>query len=154
MRSLPLAAALALLAAPASAQPSGVTGTWLTASGVGQVKIGPCPDAASGAICGTIVGLINPKGPDGKAVAPEAVTDYRNENPALRSRKMIGMTLIWGFKATSDPNTFENGQIYNGENGKTYSANISLQPDGKLRLRGYVGSPMLGETQLWTRVSQ
>jgi uncharacterized protein (DUF2147 family) len=148
------AAALALLAVPASAQQSGVVGTWLTASGVGQVKIGPCPDVASGAICGTVVGLINPKGPDGKVVAPETMTDSRNENPALRSRKVIGMPLIWGFKATSDPNTFEGGQIYNGENGKTYSANISLQTDGKLRLRGYVGSPMLGETQLWTRVSQ
>ena len=154
MRSLLLAAALALFAAPASAQQSGVMGTWLTASGVGQVKVGPYPHAASGVICGTIVGLINPKGPDGRVVAPEAVTDYRNENPALRSRKMIGMPLIWGFKATSDPNTFESGQIYNGENGKIYSANISLQTDGKLRLRGYVGSPMLGETQLWTRVSQ
>ena len=154
MRRLLVAAALALSAVPAAAQPSGVMGTWLTASGVGQVKVGPCPDAASGAICGTVVGLINPKGPDGKVMASEAVTDYRNENPALRSRKIIGMTLIWGFKATSDPNTFESGQIYNGENGKTYSANISLQADGKLRLRGYVGSPMLGETQLWTRVSQ
>ena len=44
------------------------------------------------------------------------------------------------------------GQIYNGENGKTYNANISLQPDGTLRLRGYVGSPMFGETQIWTRI--
>ena len=153
MRSLLLAAALALFAAPASAQQSSVVGTWLTASGVGQVKIGPCPDPASGAICGTIVGLINPKGPDGKVVAPEAATDYRNENAALRSRKVIGMPLIWGFKATSDPNTFESGQIYNGEDGKTYTANISLQSDGKLRLRGYVGAPMFGETQLWTRVN-
>lgn len=149
-----VAAAFALLAVPASAQQSGVMGTWLTASGVAQVRIAPCAAAASGALCGTIVGLINPKGPDGKAVAPEAATDFRNENQALRGRKVIGMPLIWGFKATSDPNTFESGQIYNGENGKTYSANISLQPDGKLRLRGYVGSPMFGETQLWTRVSQ
>lgn len=154
MRSLTLAAALALLAVPVSAQQSGVMGTWLTASGVGQVKIGPCADAASGAICGTIVGLVDPKGPNGIVVAPEAAIDYRNEDPALRGRKMIGIPLIWGFKATSDANTFESGQIYNGENGKTYSANISLQPDGKLRLRGYVGSPMLGETQLWTRISQ
>jgi len=149
-----IAAALALFAAPAFAQQSGVIGTWLTASGVAQVRIASCPDAASGPLCGFVVGLINPKGPDGKVVAPEAATDYRNENPALRSRKVVGMPLIWGFKATSDPSTFEGGQIYNGENGKTYSANISLQPDGKLRLRGYVGSPMLGETQLWTRVSQ
>ena len=149
-----LPAVLALSAVPASAQQSGVMGTWLTASGAAQIRITPCPDAASGPICGVIVALINPKGPDGKGVAPEALTDYRNENAALRSRKVIGMPLFWGFKATSAPNTFESGQIYNGENGKIYSANISLQPDGKLRLRGYVGSPMLGETQLWTRVSQ
>jgi len=149
-----VAAAFALFAVPASAQQSGVMGTWLVASGVAQVRIAPCADAASGPLCGTIVALINPKGADGKVAAPEAVTDYRNDNPALRGRKVIGMPLIWGFKATSDPNTFDSGQIYNGENGKTYSANISLQPDGKLRLRGYVGSPMFGETQLWTRVSQ
>jgi len=67
------------------------------------------------------------------------------------SRKILGMPLIWGFKKTSDPNAFEGGQIYNAENGKIYSANISLQPDGTLRLRGYVGSPMFGETQIWTR---
>jgi uncharacterized protein (DUF2147 family) len=154
MKEWIVAASLALLAVPASAQQSGVMGTWLTASGVGHVRIAPCADAASGALCGTVVGLINPKGPDGQPVAPDAATDYRNENPAFRSRKVIGMPLIWGFKKTADPNTFEDGQIYNGENGKTYNANISLQPDGKLRLRGYVGTPLFGETQVWTRISQ
>ena len=68
--------------------------------------------------------------------------------------KGCAMPLIWGFKATSDPNTFESGQIYNGENGKIYNANISLQADGTLRLRGYVGTPLFGETQVWTRVRQ
>jgi uncharacterized protein (DUF2147 family) len=87
-------------------------------------------------------------------VAPEMATDYRNENASLRSRKVIGMPLIWGFKKTNEPNTFEEGQIYNGEDGKIYTANISLQPDGKLRLRGYVGTPLFGKTQLWTRISQ
>jgi uncharacterized protein (DUF2147 family) len=154
MKKVLLAAVLAALAAPASAQQPGVMGTWLTASGVAQVRIGPCADAAGGALCGFVVGLINPKGPNGQVVAPEAATDFRNENPAMRGRKVIGMPLIWGFKKGSDANTFEDGKIYNGEDGKTYSANISLQPDGKLRLRGYVGSPMLGQTQLWTRVSQ
>jgi uncharacterized protein (DUF2147 family) len=152
MRQLFVLVSLVLFASPAMAQQSGVMGTWLTASGVAQVKIGPCGDPKQGPVCGFIVGLINPKGPDGKVVAPEVATDYRNENTALRSRKVIGMPLIWGFKPTSDPNAFEGGQIYNGENGKTYTANLSLQPDGKLRLRGYVGSPLFGETQLWTRV--
>jgi uncharacterized protein (DUF2147 family) len=153
MRTLIATVALCIAATTASAQQGSVTGTWLTASGVAQVRIGPCSDASAGPICGYIVNLINPKGPDGQVVAPDAATDYRNENPALRSRKVIGMPLIWGFKKTADPNAFEDGKIYNGENGKTYNANISLQPDGKLRLRGYVGTPMFGETQLWTRVN-
>ena len=154
MRRLIALASMILFATSASAQPSKVMGTWLTQSGVAQVKIAPCADPKAGALCGTVVGLINPKGPNGQVVAPETVTDYRNPDPALRSRRMIGMPLIWGFKATSDPNAFEDGKIYNGENGKTYSANIGLQADGKLRLRGYVGSPMFGETQVWTRISQ
>ena len=159
MRRLVVLASMMLLATSAQssgvmAQQSGVMGTWLTQSGVAQVKIAPCADPKTGAVCGTIVGLINPKGPNGNVVAPETVTDYRNPDPALRSRKMLGMPLIWGFKTGSDANTFEDGKVYNGENGKIYSANISLQPDGKLRLRGYVGSPMFGETQVWTRISQ
>ena len=153
MRKLVLLALLGALASAASAQSPSVMGTWLTASGLAQVRLGPCPDPSSGPICGTVVGLINPKGPDGNAVTPDGATDYRNPDPALRTRKVIGMPLIWGFKKTSDPNAFEDGHIYNGENGKTYNANISLQPDGKLRLRGYVGTPMFGETQLWTRVN-
>jgi uncharacterized protein (DUF2147 family) len=153
MRKLVLVALLGALASTASAQTPSVMGTWLTASGIAQVRIGPCPDPANGPICGLVAGLINPKGPDGNTVAPDMATDYRNPDPALRTRKVIGMPLIWGFKKTADPNAFEDGHIYNGENGKTYNANISLQPDGKLRLRGYVGTPMFGETQLWTRVN-
>ncbi len=153
MKKVLLVALLGALVSSASAQQPSVMGTWLTASGKAQVRIGPCADAASGPVCGFIVGLINPTGPDGAVVAPDVATDWRNGNPALRGRKVLGMPLIWGFKKTSDPNAFEDGQIYNGENGKVYNANISLQPDGKLRLRGYVGSPMFGETQLWTRAN-
>ena len=151
MRRLFLVVMFAAFAVPASAQAPSVMGTWLTASGKAQVRIEACATPAAGALCGFIAGLIEPRGPDGVVVAPEAATDFRNENPALRSRKILGMPLIWGFKKTSDPNAFEGGQIYNAENGKIYSANISLQPDGTLRLRGYVGSPMFGETQIWTR---
>jgi uncharacterized protein (DUF2147 family) len=147
-----IAALLGTMACNASAQAPSVAGVWLTASGKAQVRIEPCADAASGSLCGFIVGLVDPRGPDGAAVAPEAATDHRNPDPAHRTRKVIGMPLIWGFKKAAEPNSFEDGKIYNAEDGKTYSATVSLQPDGKLRLRGYVGSPMFGQTQIWTRV--
>ena len=118
----------------------------------------PFDDTASrcsgGAICGYIAALINPTGPDGKVVPAEDATDWRNGDPALRGRKVLGMPLIWGFKKGGNANAFEGGQIYNGEDGKIYSANVDLETDGRLKLRGYVGSPMFGQTQYWTRVSQ
>jgi uncharacterized protein (DUF2147 family) len=156
MKRLLLAASLLALSLPttsppAAAQAPSVMGTWLTAAKTAQIRIAPCPDAARGPICGTIVSLQNAKGPDGNVVAPDAATDFRNSDPALRGRKIVGMVLLYDFKAAG-PNAYEEGTIYNGENGKTYKANVALQADGTLRLRGYVGSPMFGETQIWTRV--
>jgi len=148
-----LAAALIVAgASAASAQTPSVMGMWLVATKSAQVQIAPCPNPANGPICGTVVKLLVAKGPDGKVVPPDEATDIHNADPSLRNRKVVGIMLIHDFKKTNDPNVFEDGTIYNGENGKTYKANISLQPDGTLRVRGYVGSAMFGETQIWTRV--
>ena len=152
MKRLLLAALLLALPLPAAAQAPSVMGTWLTASKKAQIRISPCPDASRGPICGTVVSLQNAQGPDGNVVAPDAAVDFHNGDPALRGRKILGMVLLYDFKAAG-PNTYEEGTIYNAENGKTYKANVSLQADGTLRLRGYVGSPMFGETQFWTRVN-
>jgi uncharacterized protein (DUF2147 family) len=146
-----LLASLLVLPLPAAAQAPSVMGTWLTASKTAQIRIAPCADPSRGPICGSVVSLQNARGPDGNVVAPEAAVDSRNTNPALRNRKILGMVLLYDFKAAG-PNIYEDGTIYNAENGKTYKANITLQADGTLRLRGYVGSPMFGETQVWTRV--
>ena len=142
----------AFCAVPASAQTPSVMGTWLTASKAAQIALAPCADAARGPICGTIVKLIDPRDDNGKPIEPENAVDRRNPDPSLRGRKVLGMVLLYDFSKTADPNAFENGTIYNGENGKIYRANMGLQPDGTLRLRGYVGTPLFGETQIWTRV--
>src|SRR3979411_1066516 len=65
MRKLVLVALLGALASTASAQSPSVMGTWLTASGLAQLRIGPCPDPANGPTCGLVVGLIDAKGTDG-----------------------------------------------------------------------------------------
>lgn len=152
MRRLVLAAAMAAMAGAGAAEPSSVMGVWLSASGVAHIELAPCADPARGPVCSTIVKLIDPKAADGRIVPPETVTDVRNADPALRGRKTLGTVMVYDMKRTSEPTAFEGGTIYNGENGKTYNANLRLEPDGRLRLRGYVGTPMFGETQYWTRV--
>ena len=134
------------------AQAADVYGVWLTESKSAQVEVYKCPDAARGPGCGRVVRLMDPKGPDGKPVKPEDAVDHRNPDPGLRTRKTLQMVFLYDFKPTSTPNSFEEGAIYSAEDGKTYKANLSLQADGTLRLRGYVGAPILGKTQVWTRV--
>lgn len=146
----PAVLAGALLASPAAA--ADVYGVWLTESKSAHVEVYKCPDATRGPVCGRVVRLLAPKGPDGKPVKPEDAVDYRNPDPNLRGRKTLQMVFLYDFKPTSTANSFEDGAIYSAEDGKTYKANLSLQADGTLRLRGYVGAPILGKTQIWTRV--
>jgi uncharacterized protein (DUF2147 family) len=44
------------------------------------------------------------------------------------------------------------GTIQDAEPGKTCRANLKLQADGALVLRGYVGTPLFHWSQTWTRV--
>jgi uncharacterized protein (DUF2147 family) len=129
----------ASLALPARA--ADIAGPWLTEDGKGAVEIYPC----GAALCGRIVWLRTPLGPDG---AP--LTDGRNPSPALRQRPLCGLQILGDFRP-SGPNAWEDGWIYSPENGKTYHATMALQDASTLRVRGYVGIPLLGETQTWTR---
>jgi len=137
---------------PAVAQAPSLMGVWLTASRSAEIRLAPCADAAQGPVCGTIVRIIDPKDDAGRPLVPEQMTDVRNADPRLRQRKVLGMVMLYGFKPGAAPSSYEDGTIYSGENGKTYKATLALQADGTLRLRGYIGTPLFGETQIWTRV--
>ena len=120
----------ALLASPAFA--ADIHGVWLTESKAAHVEIYKCPDATNGPVCGRIVRLLDPKGADGKPVKPEDAVDHRNPDANLRTRKVLQMVFLYGFKPASTANSFEEGAIYSAEDGKTYRANLSLQADGQL----------------------
>jgi uncharacterized protein (DUF2147 family) len=55
-----------------------------------------------------------------------------------------------GFKPSVE-HEWSDGWVYDPESGKTYSARMALESATLLRLRGYIGIPLLGSTQLWTR---
>jgi len=147
-----VAAGIALALGPARAEVPSVYGVWLTQEQSAHVELWSCEAQGRGPVCGRLVELIDPTGPDDEPVAPEDLVDFRNPDPALRGRKILGMVFLYDFKPTSDPDAFEDGSVYNAEDGKTYRANIALQPDGRLRLRGYVGIPLFGRSEIWTRV--
>lgn len=71
-------------------------------------------------------------------------TDERKDKP------VIGMTIITGMKADGDH--FVGGQILDPNNGKIYKSKMEIEDKGKkLKVRGYIGVPMLGRSQVWVR---
>jgi len=71
-------------------------------------------------------------------------TDARKDQP------IVGMTIVSGLKKDGDEYT--GGKILDPKDGKVYKSKAMLRDGGnKLEVRGYVGMPMLGRSQVWLR---
>ncbi|MDA1101294.1 MAG: DUF2147 domain-containing protein [Proteobacteria bacterium] len=51
-------------------------------------------------------------------------------------------------------NIWDNGAIYDPEDGEVHACALTLLDSDTLKLRGYVGVPLFGKTQTWTRVKE
>jgi uncharacterized protein (DUF2147 family) len=127
-------------AAPASA--ASPVGTWYAEGGAAQVAIEPC----GAELCGRVVWLRAPFDEDGCDLR-----DRRNPDPALRGRKVEGLEVLRGLVPQAD-GTWAHGRIYDPASGKTYTCNLALDGNDRVRLRGYVGIPLFGRTATWIRV--
>lgn len=139
------AIALALLCGPlADAALAGdPAGTWLTEGGKSRVRIGDC----GGALCGTITWLKEPNDDAGK---PK--TDIRNADASKRSRPIIGVAIVLAMKPSGTPDKWA-GQVYNAEDGKTYSGSLTLTGAATLKLEGCAMGGLVCKAQTWTRVN-
>ena len=141
-RTLLLALCAIALTAPVQAAAS-PEGRWLTEKKHGVIEIYRC--GADGTLCGRLVWFqIEPDDPNKQGL------DVHNPDPARRNRSLCGVVFMTGFKQAA-ANAWEDGAIYDVESGKSYGGTITMQPDGALRLRGYIGTPLLGRDTIWTR---
>jgi uncharacterized protein (DUF2147 family) len=132
---------IAALHAPAArAQQPQLFGPWLSENRRGVIDIYPCGDK----VCGRLVWLIQP------LAAGKPVLDDKNPKPELRDRTRCNLVMLGDFRQL-EPQRWGDGWIYDPDSGKTYSATMFLENAGVLQLRGYVGLPLFGETQTWTR---
>jgi uncharacterized protein (DUF2147 family) len=143
MLRIVVAVLIAILAAsPAGAASPTPAGVWLHDNKRIQIEIAPCGEL----LCATLVWFKWPNGVDGLPLV-----DLKNADPALRGRPLLGLTVLYGLRRTGD-NTWEDGYIYNPDDGENYRASMSIQDDGSLRIRAYLLIPLLGHTLIWTRV--
>jgi uncharacterized protein (DUF2147 family) len=104
-------------------------GTWSTANGHGVVAIVQCGDA----LCGRIVGI------DREPTEPMPTDVHGNPQ--------CGLTIITNEKPDSDGTWL--GNVIDPRSGSTYQAKLWLDEGGNLNLRGFIGIPLLGATQVW-----
>lgn len=70
-----------------------------------------------------------------------------------KGQKIIGMTIARHLKKSPQANLYENGEILDPENGKTYKCKMTLSANGNaLEVRGFIGFSLLGRSQTWKRV--
>ena len=132
MRFYCLALLAALPAAAHAAEP--ITGQWVTKEGKAIVTIAPC---GGGVLCGKVSKALKPF-TEGNGL------DIRNPDPALRTRPIVGLTILSGFKDTGRD---WRGRIYNPEEGRDYRSILRRLPDGSLEVKGCWG--IFCQTQNW-----
>jgi uncharacterized protein (DUF2147 family) len=76
--------------------------------------------------------------------------DKNNPDPAKRNTPAFGLVILKNFEKVKE-NYWENGTIYDPNNGKTYKSNLTLKDKNNLDVRGYIGFSLLGRTESWTR---
>jgi uncharacterized protein (DUF2147 family) len=142
-RHLLAAAALLMLAGSQSALAADPTGVWLTQPGTSRIRVADC----GGALCGTIIWLKEPNDPD----TGKAKTDKHNSDAARRSRPLMGVQIMLGMKPAGDGKW--TGQVYNAEDGKTYSGNLTFPGGNSLQLQGCALGGLVCKSQTWTKVN-
>jgi uncharacterized protein (DUF2147 family) len=117
----------------AAQAPADVAGVWIDHTGQGAVEISPC-GAGNSRLCGRVIWLKNP--------------DHKS-----KSGKPICGTQILGDLRKEGAHAWGEGWIYNPEDEERFSAAVELAGANTLKVTGYLGIRLLGETFTWTRAT-
>lgn len=107
-------------------------GYWLSQGHDGVFLIGRCGDT----VCGHLVGL-----------QYEGTDVPRDKN----GKSECNLLMLTEFRPSSDDNGRWHGKILDPDTGHIYQSQIWSPRKDVLKLRGYIGLPLFGETQTWTR---
>jgi uncharacterized protein (DUF2147 family) len=116
-------------------------GTWYTADNDSQIRISNC----GGALCGSIVWLKTPNDPE----TGRPKTDKNNPDPGKQNHPLIGTQIVLGMRPGGTPDQW-NGNVYNSQDGKTYTGSFTMTGPNTAELKGCVLA-VLCKSQTWTR---
>lgn len=94
-----------------------------------------------------IIWLAQPNNPDGTER-----TDEKNPDPQLRSRKAYEIIIAYNLIFNLDKNRWETNRLYHPSFGRYFKAYMVFESENILKVRGYLGTPAIGQTQKWKKV--
>ncbi|AII54023.1 DUF2147 domain-containing protein [Hymenobacter sp. APR13] len=143
MKYLLLSALLLLLAVrPATAQTPPL-GVWADDSGDSHIELYRCGEQ----LCGRLVWLRNPADANGK---PRL--DVKHPSPERHTQPLLSLTVLQNLRYNAETDRWEDGEIYDPENGRTYSCYVAAAGKDRLEVKGYIGFSLIGKAHYWQRV--
>jgi uncharacterized protein (DUF2147 family) len=144
MQSILVATTLALAAGTAFAQATPV-GTWKTIDDKTKAERALVRITESG---GVLTGRIE-KLLAGSTMTPDSKCDKCEDD--RKDKPIVGLEIVRGVKK-GEGDVWEGGTILDAGEGKVYKVRMTpIEGGKKMEVRGYVGMPMLGRTQVWIR---
>jgi uncharacterized protein (DUF2147 family) len=80
-------------------------------------------------------------------------TDIHNPNPALRSRKILGMNVVNSLTYKPETNSWEDGIIYDSKHGREWNASAYIDKNGLLKVKGYWHFKFIGKTMTFNKIA-
>ena len=115
-----------------------IEGRWLSGDKTGWIEI----RLVDGRPVGVAAGATDP--------ADANRVDTLNPDPMMRSRSLLGITILDGF-AYAGEHVWKGGTIYDPNSGNTYKSTMTLVDRNTLKVRGYIGVSLFGRSDVWTR---
>ena len=136
--------ALASIMTPALAQEASPVGLWKNIDdATGKPKALIRITEHGGELIGKIEKLYLAPGEEANPRCGKCAGDKKDQ-------PVIGMVFMSGLK--KHDGEYSGGEILDPDNGKVYRSKLSLTDAGKkLHVRGYIGVPMFGRSQIWLR---
>jgi uncharacterized protein (DUF2147 family) len=127
-----------------------IVGSWTTPDDKAVVEI----YQQDGQYFGKFVSLKEPTYAVGNADGLDGQVKVDSNNPDVtqHTQPIIGLVMLNSMTYAGekkDKHNWKGGTIYDPGNGKYYKCTITLNADGTLDLRGYIGISLFGRTQTW-----
>lgn len=131
---------LALRPATAQTPPLGV---WADDTGDSHIELYRCGEQ----LCGRVVWLRTPTDANGK---PRL--DVKHPTPERHTQPLQNLTVLQNLRYNAETDRWEDGEIYDPENGRTYSCYLAAAGKDRLEVKGYIGFSLIGKAHYWQRV--